>query len=206
MNGRCVGDRRRIPEVSAWNNKALVVVDVQTDFCPGGALAVDAGDRVVAPINRLIRRFVEASRPVVATRDWHPPDHCSFRERGGDWPVHCVARTPGAAYHADLALPPDALIVDKGTRSDAEAYSAFEGTDLAQRLCALGVREILVCGLATDYCVKATALDGLREGFEVTVVTDAIAGVDLRPRDSARALAAMRAAGARSAPESDVVP
>jgi len=172
---------------------ALVVVDVQRDFCPGGALPVPEGDRVVPVVNRLLHL---AKWLAVATRDWHPADHCSFVSQGGIWPPHCVAGSPGAEFHPGLAAGDFQHVVSKGTRPGAEAYSGFEGTDLAARLAQGGIRRVFVCGLATDYCVKATVLDARQAGFEVVVITDAIRGVEVRPGDSASALAAMQAAGA----------
>jgi nicotinamidase/pyrazinamidase len=175
---------------------ALIAVDVQNDFLPGGRLAVPDGDAVVAPLNDWLGSFAARRCLTVASRDWHPPDHCSFATRGGPWPVHCVAGTAGAAFAAALQLPARCLIIDKGTRPGAEAYSAFSGTALAARLTAAGVRRLWVGGLATDYCVAATARDALRLGFDVVVLTDAVRGVDAAPGDSARALAALAAEGA----------
>jgi nicotinamidase/pyrazinamidase len=159
--------------VSAVERAALVVVDLQNDFCPGGALAVPEGDRIVPLVNALAETFARLGRPVVATQDWHPPDHVSFRERGGPWPVHCVQGTPGADLHPDLRREPITHIVRKAYRRDQEAYSGFEGTGLAELLRGLGVEEVYVCGLATDYCVNATALDAARGGFRTAVVEDA---------------------------------
>lgn len=174
---------------------ALVVVDVQRDFCPGGALAVAGGDEVVPIINQLIKHFDH----LVFTRDWHPADHCSFspapQYHDKSWPVHCVAGSSGAAFVEGLDVPAHALIVDKGTAIDKEAYSGFEGTTLAETLRGRGVASIVVCGLATDYCVKNTALDGLRHGFRVTVVQDACRGVDVPPGTADAALHEMAAAG-----------
>lgn len=175
---------------------ALVIVDVQNDFLPGGALAVPHGDEVVPVLNRWIERFTARGLPVVATRDWHPPDHCSFRERGGPWPVHCVAGTEGAAFAPGLRLPADALVISKATEPDREAYSGFEGTDLAARLRGLGVRRLFVGGLATDYCVLSTVRDARREGFDVVLLEDAVRAVDVQPGDGARALEEMRRLGA----------
>jgi nicotinamidase/pyrazinamidase len=172
---------------------ALIVVDVQNDFCPGGALAVPDGDAVVADVNRLAR---EADF-VVATRDWHPEDHGSFAERGGTWPPHCVQGTPGAELHPELEEAPIDLVVDKGQDPQAEGYSAFEATALEQALRARGARDVHVAGLALDYCVRATALDAARAGFDVTVHAYATRAVDVEPGDGARAVAELRDAGVR---------
>jgi nicotinamidase/pyrazinamidase len=176
---------------------ALIVVDVQNDFCPGGALAVPGGDQVLPPLRRAIALFREAHLPVVFTRDWHPPDHCSFQDHGGPWPVHCVAGTPGARFHPDLQPVPEGEIISKGTSPHQEAYSGFQGTDLAPRLRAAGVRRVLVGGLATDYCVKATVEDAIEEGFAAVVLTDAVRAVDVKPGDGNRALEELERAGAR---------
>lgn len=176
---------------------ALVVVDVQRDFLPGGALAVPEGDQVVPAINRYLACFERAGRLVVLTRDWHPPDHISFRAQGGPWPPHCVAGTPGAGFADGLALPATAIFISKATRPEADAYSDFEGTPLADWLHKLGIRRLLVGGIATDYCVRATVLDALREGFEVLLLVDAIRPVDVQAGDGERAEQAMVQAGAR---------
>jgi nicotinamidase/pyrazinamidase len=171
--------------------EGLIIVDVQNDFCCGGALAVPDGDAVIEPVNRLAR---EASY-VVATRDWHPPDHASFAEEGGPWPVHCVRDTPGAALHDALDRDRIADIVDAGRTRDAEGYSGFEDTDLEQLLRAHDVDTVHVGGLALDYCVKATALDAKRAGFDVIVHLDATRPVEVEPGDGERAVAELRAAG-----------
>ena len=178
---------------------ALLIVDVQNDFCPGGALAVPDGDRVIPVLNRAIERFSEAGLPVFASRDWHPPDTKHFKTRGGPWPPHCVAGTPGAAFHPDLRLPPGATVVSKGQDRNDDGYSAFEATTddgrtLADDLRERGVTDLYVGGLTTDYCVRATALDARAAGFRVTVLADAVAGID--EDDSRRALDEIRAAGA----------
>lgn len=175
---------------------ALLVVDIQRDFLPGGALGVRDGDQVIPVLNRYIALAQRRGVPVIATRDWHPPDHCSFRARGGPWPVHCVADTPGAAFSPELRLPRDALVVSKATDADQEAYSTFSGTGLAQKLREAGVRRVLIGGLATDYCVRYSARDALAEGFEVLVLDDAVRAVDVEPGDGERAKAEMKAAGA----------
>jgi len=175
---------------------ALLVVDVQNDFLPGGALAVPEGDRVIPLLNAYAGRFSAAGLPVFATRDWHPPDHCSFQAQGGPWPPHCMAGSPGAALAADLQLPEGSTLVSKATTADKDAYSGFEGTDLAQRLDHAGVKRVFVGGLATDYCVLNTVLDAVENGFAVVLLTDAVRAVEVRPGDGAAAIARMLAAGA----------
>jgi nicotinamidase/pyrazinamidase len=175
---------------------ALIVVEVQRDFCPGGSLPIKGGDRIIEPLNALISRFEEEDRPVFFTRDWHPADHCSFRSRGGPWPLHCVKNTPGAEFHPSLHLPKGAIVISKATTKDVEAYSGFQGTHLAGELKTLGMEKLYVAGLATDYCVKNTVLDALADGFSVSVVGDAVAGVNMKRTDSANAFRKMLAAGA----------
>jgi nicotinamidase/pyrazinamidase len=179
---------------------ALLVVDVQNDFCTNGALAVAGSERVVAAMNRHISHAVARGWPVYASRDWHPAQTRHFQPYGGQWPVHCVQNTPGARFHPDLQLPTDAIIVSTGDRADDDGYSAFdgrtpEGTTLVADLRARGVTHLYVGGLATDYCVRASALGGVDAGLRVTLLEDAVAGVDLTPGDSARALEEMRAKG-----------
>ncbi|TAM61959.1 isochorismatase family protein [bacterium] len=172
---------------------ALIIVDPQNDFLPGGTLAVAEGNRIFAPINALAPRFPR----VYATRDWHPRDHAYFQAQGGPWPYHCIANTPGAEFSALLERAHVDVVISKGTERETDGYSGFAGTDLAQRLQHDGVRRLFVCGLATDYCVKATALEGVAHGFEVYVLVDAIAAVNLAPGDEEAALEAMRRGGAR---------
>ncbi len=149
---------------------ALLVVDVQRDFCPGGALPVPDGDAVVPVLNRWLAAAEEAAAPVVASRDWHPADHCSFTDQGGEWPPHCVRESPGAAFHPDLALPAPAVIVSKGTESDRDAYSAFDGTGLADDLHRGNVKRLWIGGLAQDVCVRATVVDACEAGFTVHLI------------------------------------
>jgi nicotinamidase/pyrazinamidase len=175
---------------------ALLVVDVQRDFLPGGSLAVAGGGSILAPVNACIERFVARGLPVCASRDWHPPDHMSFQAQGGPWPPHCIAGTPGADFPAALALPASSLVVSKACTPEREAYSAFGGTDLHRWLRALRVHRLFVAGLATDYCVLASVLDARALGYAVVLLRDAIAAVDVEPGDGARALARMAAAGA----------
>lgn len=173
--------------------EALIIVDVQNDFCPGGALAVPDGDAVVAPLAALAERFPL----VIATRDWHPADHGSFREQGGPWPVHCVRGTPGAALHPGLAQTRVDLVVDKGQATDREGYSGFEDTGLERALREHGVDTVHVGGLALDYCVRATALDARRAGFDVVLHRDATRPVEVEPGDGDRAVAELERAGVR---------
>lgn len=189
---------------------ALIVVDVQNDFCPGGALGVQNGDEIIPILNRYIEDFNVAGLPVIATRDWHPEKTAHFKDYGGVWPVHCVQRTRGAEFHPDLRLPPSVILMSKGMAADEDSYSAFHGKDdagtpLARVLRELDVERIFVGGLATDYCVKYTALDALRQGFAVVVLSDAVRGVNLNPEDSAQAMQEMAAAGAVLAPHLDAV-
>jgi nicotinamidase/pyrazinamidase len=175
---------------------ALVVVDVQRDFCPGGSLAVSHGDQVVPRLNRVIDAFQRAKLPVFFTRDWHPPNHCSFKAQKGRWPPHCVMGTSGAEFHPGLKVPPGSVTVSKGSDPSAEAYSGFQGTDLERQLRERRVRELVIGGLATDYCVKESTLDALRAGFEVDVLEDCVRGVNVHRNDSADAMREMMAHGA----------
>lgn len=175
---------------------ALVVVDLQRDFCPGGALPVPEGDKIVPVVNDLVRRFLAVDGTIVFSRDSHPEDHCSFSAQGGSWPPHCVAGTPGAAFHRDLHVPDSAIIVSKATTAGKDAYSALEGTGLARLLHDRGVRRLFVTGLATDYCVRATVLEALDERFEVWLVVDAVRGVEVSPGDVDAAVREMADKGA----------
>jgi len=163
--------------LAVTGNSCLIVVDVQRDFMPGGSLPVPQGDSVVNPLNRLIELFSSKGLPIVFTRDWHPMDHISFVERGGPWPPHCVMGSRGAEFHPNLIVPPRAIIISKGTERDKEAYSGFQDTDLHDILLERGVRRLFIGGVATEYCVKSTALDALEIGFETIVVEEAIKGI-----------------------------
>jgi nicotinamidase/pyrazinamidase len=184
---------------SLREHDALVIVDLQNDFLPGGALGVPDGDAVIAPLNACIAQFRQAGAPIFATRDWHPANHCSFRARGGPWPPHCVADTAGAAFDSRLQLPPDVVVISKGSAADADAYSGFDHTELAAQLAARGCRRVFIAGLATDYCVRATALDALRAGLQTVVLEDAVRAVNLQPTDGQLALSELQARGARLA-------
>jgi nicotinamidase/pyrazinamidase len=191
--------------VTPGKTDALMIVDVQRDFLPGGSLAVPLGDKVIGPINRLLELFAARRLPLFASRDWHPPDHCSFRDRGGPWPSHCVAGSVGAAFAEGLRLPTQACVVSKATLAETDSYSAFGGTDLGQRLREAGMKRLFVVGLATDYCVLQTAIDALAAGFAVVVVRDAVAAVDAQPGDGDRAIERMRGLGARFADTAEIL-
>ena len=188
---------------------AVLVVDVQRDFCPGGALAVPGGDRVVPVLNQIVRAARARRLTIYATRDWHPRDSNHFLSGGGAWPVHCVAGSPGARFHPDLRLPKDTRIISTGIESTSDGYSAFEGslndgTALTDDLRRRGITHLIAGGLATDYCVRHSVLDAMRRGWRVTLVTDAIAAVELAPGDGERALADMRAGGAKLIPSTEL--
>lgn len=194
-SGAVLPGRALVPTVG----DALLVVDVQRDFLPGGSLAVPAGAAILPRLNDWIDAFATRRLPVCASRDWHPPGHVSFHAAGGPWPPHCVAQTPGAGFADGLQLPAGACIVSKGTAPDADAYSAFQGTDLHRRLQLRGVRRLFVAGIAAEFCVQATVQDALALGYEVVLLRDAVAALDAEPGAGARAFAAMRDAGARLA-------
>ncbi len=183
-------------DVEIRRDDALIIVDVQNDFLPGGALAVNDGDAVIPAINKYLRVFTTNELPIFATRDWHPAGHCSFVDNGGPWPQHCVANSLGAQFAEELALPDDVTIVHKGTDVDKDAYSGFQDTDLADQLHAHGVKRVFVGGLATDYCVLSTVSDALAEGFDVVLLMCAIRAVNVNPGDGDRAIESMLGQGA----------
>lgn len=176
------------------SDDALIIVDVQNDFCSGGALPVPGGELVVRPINCIQKYFDH----LVFSRDWHPGDHSSFSDepeyKDGSWPYHCVQNSPGAEFHGDLRVPVDALIIDKADHPDRDAYSAFDNTGLGEELRRRGIKRVVVAGLALDYCVKATVMDALKEGFAVMLLKDAVRAV--QPENTEKVLAEMKAAGA----------
>jgi nicotinamidase/pyrazinamidase len=185
-------------------DRALLLVDVQNDFCPGGALPVPEGDRVVGVLNEYVERFERAGAAVYASRDWHPAVTRHFKDQGGPWPRHCVANTAGAAFHPGLKLPRKAAVITKGTDPTDHGYSAFEAADeqgrgLAESLQERRASTLYVGGLATEYCVRASVLDGLKQGLDVVVLLDAVRGIDVQEGDVARALDEMMRAGARTA-------
>lgn len=181
--------------------KALIVVDIQNDFLPGGALGVRNGDKVIGPLNKYIEKFTKAGLPVIASRDWHPKETIHFAEYGGVWPPHCVRGTKGAEFHPDLKLPEHTQVISKGMDPNDDAYSVFHGKDehghnFLKTLKERDIDHLYIGGLTTDYCVRFTALNARENGLRITVLTDAIAGVDLEPGDSARALEEMKSVGA----------
>lgn len=183
---------------------ALLIVDVQNDFCPGGALAVERGDRVVPVLNEYAARIDGEGGAVYASRDWHPSETRHFQSGGGPWPPHCIRNTEGAAFHPELALPAGAVIITKGDNPRDDGYSAFDGhasdgRSLADLLRASRASRLLIGGLATDYCVRASVLDAIDQGFDVVLLLDAIRGIDAEEGDVARAIDAMLRAGATTA-------
>jgi nicotinamidase/pyrazinamidase len=178
------------------SRKALVVVDVQNDFCPGGSLAVADGNEVVAPLNKLMKDFLDRGEPVYKTRDWHPEKTKHFAIYGGTWPIHCVQHTRGADFHPDLLDDPRITVISKGFDERADGYSGCDGTQLAQLLRDEGVDEVWVGGLATDYCVKQTVIDGVHNGFKVKALADAMRPVNVNPDDGKKAVEEMKEAGA----------
>ena len=183
---------KRVPD----SHDALLVVDMQNDFLPGGSLGIEGADSIIEVVNSYIERFARTASAIFASRDYHPPDHISFSARGGPWPPHCVAGTHGAEFHPALRLPPGARIISKATSPDKDAYSALEDTPLLEQLRAEGIDRVFICGLAMDYCVLASGRDLLQAGFEVVVLTDAVGAVDLRPGDGMRAREELRQLGA----------
>ena len=184
---------------------ALIVVDLQNDFCPGGSLAVPDGGQIIPVVQEYVDAFTAQGLPVIFTRDFHPANHVSFAQQGGPWPPHCVQDTPGVEYHPGIKIPPQAYHIIKGFHPDIDAYSGFEGElkdaanplTLDKLLRSLSVREVYVAGLATDYCVRATALDGLKLGYRVVVIEDGVRGVNVNSDDSAKALQDLRQRGAQ---------
>ena len=183
--------------------KALLIVVVQNDFCPGGALGVPQGDKIIPAINKYLKVFSSKKLPIFATRDWHPVRSKHFKDFGGAWPVHCIQNTQGSAFHSKLKLPKEAIILYKGMDPEKDSYSAFQaqelnGTGFAHLLKLLKVNELYICGLATDYCVRFSTLDALKHGVKVKILIDAIKGVDLKKGDSQKAIKEMIRKGAKT--------
>ena len=182
--------------------RALLIVDVQNDFCPNGALAVKDGDRIIPVINKYISVFKKRNLPIFLTRDWHPKVTRHFKQFGGVWPKHCVENTKGAQFHPALKIPKNGIILSKGMDPERDSYSAFQasdsnGAELLTLMKIFGVDEIFIGGLATDYCVRYTALDALKYGLKATVLMDAVKGVNLRPDDSDKAIEEIVLRGAK---------
>lgn len=185
-----------VQDVSLSVGDALVMADIQNDFLPGGALGIPGGDEILPVVQKYLNKFQSKGLPIFASRDWHPPNHCSFREYGGIWPVHCVAGSPGAEPPPNLDLPPSAVIIHKATSPDKEAYSAFQDTPLDKHLRDVGARRLFIGGLATDYCVLNTVKDAVKLGYSVVLLTDAIRAVNLNPDDGRKAVEEMIRLGA----------
>ena len=192
------------PDLKPDKTCALVLIHLQNDFFPGGALAVEGSDQILPQINRYIALFQHQGATVMATRDWHPPNYCSFQEHGGPWPSHCVQGSRGAQFHADLHLPNGSLIISVATNPQKESYSGFDGTSLADYLEDRDATTVYIVGLATEHWIKQSVLDGLKLGLRMVVLEDAICGVNLKPHDSEDALQEMTAAGARRATAKDL--
>jgi len=182
--------------ITVQKGDALLVVDIQYDFLPGGSLEVPEGDRVIPVLNEYIHAFQKVNLPVFASRDWHPQDHCSFKEQGGPWPSHCVAGAPGAEFDTRLKLPDNAVIISKATQTDKEAYSALDGTGLDQKLKQQKIKRIFIGGLATDYCVLNTVIDGLALGYQVFVLLDGSMAINVHIDDERNAINEMKSLGA----------
>jgi len=184
------------------SKKVLLIVDVQNDFCPGGALGVPEGHKIVPMINKYVRIFSKNKLPIFATRDWHPLRSRHFKDFGGLWPVHCLQNTRGAAFHPDLKFPKDTILLYKGMDPEEDCYSSFSAQDLSGQslyglLKRMGIIELYIAGLATDYCVKFTAIDALKQKFKVKILSDAVKGVDLKPHDSEEAIKKIVKMGAK---------
>ncbi len=194
--------RSTIPQPD--RKSVLLLVHLQNDFCPGGALAVPGGDAIIPLANACIQLFSDQGFSVIATRDWHPANHCSFKEQGGPWPLHCVQGSFGSQFHPELRVPPGTLIVSGATNPKKEAYSGFDGTSLEDRLEDVEAETLFVVGLATDYCVKQTVLDACQRGFRVVLLEDGVRGIDVKAGDSQEALQEMRTAGVIVASSGDL--
>jgi len=185
------------------SSDSLLITDVQKDFLPGGALPVPNGNEIIPVLNVFAKLFEDAKAHVFASRDWHPPNHCSFKQQGGPWPPHCVQNTKGAKFSVDLKLPGGTVVISKATDPERESYSVFDGTNFDNELRMRGVRRLFVGGLATDYCVVNTVIDALRLGFKVVVLMDATLGINVNPGDADRAVEKMLKLGAEEATTAD---
>ncbi len=190
--------------ITLSSHDVLIVTDMQNDFLPGGALAIKEGDTIIPVLNRTISKFKVCHLPVVATRDWHPENHMSFKEQGGPWPPHCIRNTEGAAFTEDLKLPEAVKIISKATEQDKEAYSSLKGTDLSDFLKSLNVERVFIGGVATEYCVHDSVMDLLDHGYVVYLLQDAIKAVNLDAEDGPRAFRELVNAGARPIDHSQI--
>jgi nicotinamidase/pyrazinamidase len=189
--------------------KALLIIDLQNDFCPGGSLGVPGGDSILPVVNKYIKIFSRKKFPIFASRDWHPVRTKHFKDFGGIWPAHCIQGTKGAAFHPKLKLPKEAILLYKGMDPFQDSYSVFHSEDISGRsfpaiLNFLGIKELYIAGLATDYCVKFSVLDALKKGFKVKLLTDAIKGVNLKAGDAEKAIKEMEKKGARRIASSEI--
>lgn len=182
--------------INLLKGDALLIVDVQNDFLPGGNLAVTDGDKIIPFLNQCIKQFHQSDLPIFASRDWHPENHCSFKKEGGIWPPHCIANTPGAQFASSLDLPEKTIIISKATTSNKDAYSAFEGTDLHKKLQDKNVQQLFVGGLATDYCVLNSVKDAISNKYRVYVLQDGIQAVNVDADDGVKAEKEMQKLGA----------
>ena len=192
-------------DYSVGKTDALIIVDVQRDFCPGGALPVPEGDQVVPFLNEYIKLFKKAKASILATRDWHPPNHISFKAQGGPWPPHAVQNTSGAKFHPDLKLPKHTTVISKAMNPQKDNYSGFEGAEPANTLKNQGIMRVFVGGLATDYCVKNTVLDTLKHHFQAILLLDAVPGINAEPGDDEKAINKMIDSGAEKATLADFI-
>ena len=190
-------------KIEIKNSDALLITDIQLDFLPGGALPILKGDEIIPVLNDYIMRFKDSKAHILASRDWHPVNHVSFRTQGGPWPPHCIQETLGAKFSPDLKLPSHTMVISKATNPEHEAYSAFDGTSLAHELHAMGVKRLFVGGLATDYCVVNTIVDARNLGLETTALMDATLGINAEPGDVDRAVETMLKSGAKQATADD---
>jgi nicotinamidase/pyrazinamidase len=181
--------------ITLASGDALIIVDVQNDFLPGGSLAVKHGEEVVPLLNRYIELFQAKGLPIFATRDWHPANHCSFQEQGGIWPQHCIAGTQGAAFPSRLGLPANARLISKAAQPEIDAYSGFDGTELEHMLRAANVGRLFIGGLATDYCVLNTVKDARLRNYETFLLADAVRAVNIHPEDERQAMEEMMSLG-----------
>lgn len=185
--------------------EALIIVDFQNDFCKGGTLAVSGFEKIIKPVNNLIQVFTSNIKPIFFTRDWHPKDHSSFLEQGGSWPPHCIAGSIGACIYDEIIVPLSTTIVSKAESKNKDAYSGFENTRLNSLLKDKNVNTVIICGLATDYCVKNTTLDSLNLGYKTIVAEDGIRAVNVNPNDGVTAIEEMVYAGAVMQKTEDII-